>query len=236
MGIEGQPREASRSAGRDPADTGLHLVYGGTFDPVHLGHLAIARAARDALGATVHLTPAADPPHRAPPGADAAHRARMVALAVAGEPGLRLDARELHRDGPSYSVDTLRELRGELGPDAPVALLVGADSLLGLPAWHEWQALPGLAHLVVAEREGSDLDARLPSGLAEALDGRWTTEPGDLHRSPAGRVLRLRQPLHPGSATAVRDAIASGGNWRALVPAAVAGHILRHGLYGVTAP
>src|SRR5690606_16055338 len=215
------------------ADRSLLVLYGGTFDPVHLGHLAIARGARDALGCAIHLMPAADPPHRPPPGADAAQRVRMLELAIGGEPGLLLDERELRRDGPSYTVDTLRELRRELGEAAPVALLLGADSLLGLAGWHQWQALPDLAHFIVADRRGSDLDARMPPALAAAPDGRWTDEPGGLRRRPAGRVLRLHQPLHPGSATAVRAAIAAGGAWRALLPDAVAGHIARHRLYGV---
>src|SRR3546814_16776305 len=83
--------------------------------------------------------PAADPPHRAPPGATADQRAEMLDLAVAGEPGLAVDRRELRRDGRSYSIDTLLELRTELGGDAPVALLVGADSFVGLPDWHRWR-------------------------------------------------------------------------------------------------
>lgn len=225
-------REA-RPATRTGAGDALHIVYGGTFDPVHNGHLAIARAACAALAAPVHLTPAADPPHRAAPGADAVQRARMVALAIQGEPGLVLDERELGRDGPSYTVDTLRELRRERGPAAPLALLLGADSLLGLTSWHQWRVLPELAHLIVADRRGSDLGARLPPDLAEALGSRWTGDAGQLRRSPAGRVLRLQQPLHPGSATAVRQAIAAGGRWRDGVPVAVADYILRHHLYGV---
>ncbi|MEG0185234.1 MAG: adenylyltransferase/cytidyltransferase family protein, partial [Stenotrophomonas sp.] len=97
---------------------GLRIHYGGTFDPVHLGHLAIARAARDQLQVAVRLLPAADPPHRAAPGADAAQRAHMLALAIGDEPGLLLDLRELERSTrqpgvPSYTVDTLRELRTE---------------------------------------------------------------------------------------------------------------------------
>lgn len=221
------PADDARSGAR------LQVLYGGTFDPVHLGHLAIARAARDALGSVVHLMPAADPPHRAPPGASARQRADMLALALEGEPGLALDLRELGREGPSYTVDTLRDLRASLGPDAPVALLVGADSLLGLPGWHEWQALFGLAHLVVAERPGSAVDQALPAVLETALAGRWAHAPSALDASPAGRVLRLRQPLHPGSATEVRARIARGGDWQVLVPPAVAGYIARHRLYGL---
>ncbi|MCA0394730.1 MAG: nicotinate-nucleotide adenylyltransferase [Proteobacteria bacterium] len=211
----------------------LRTWYGGTYDPVHDGHLAIARAARDALDGPIRFMPAADPPHRPPPGANATQRAEMLALAVAGEPGLRLDLRELRRDGPSYSVDTLRELRAEYGPQAPLALLVGADSLLGLPAWHDWTALFGLAHFVVADRPGSVLDTRLPPVLAEATAGRWLDDPRGLREAPAGRLLRLNQPLHPGSATEVRHRIATGGAWRDLLPPPVADYIVRHRLYGV---
>lgn len=210
----------------------MRICYGGTFDPVHNGHLAIARGARDALGCTIRLMPAADPPHRPPPGANAAQRAEMLALALDGEPGLALDLRELDRDGPSYSVDTLRRLRAEVGGDLPVALLVGADSLLSLPAWHEWRALFGLAHLVVAERPGNALDGPLPPALAAATEGRWVATPQALREAPCGRLLRLRQPLHPGSATEVRRRIAAGEPWRDLVPPAVATCIVRHRLYG----
>ena len=211
----------------------LRTWYGGTFDPVHDGHLAIARAARDALDCAIRFMPAADPPHRAPPGADAAQRAEMLRLAIDGEPGLCVDLRELRRDGPSYSVDTLRGLRAEYCEAAPIALLVGADSLLGLPTWHDWTALFGLAHFVVADRPGSALDARLPPVLAEAVAGRWIDDPAALREAPAGCLLRLHQPLHPGSATDVRRLIRAGGPWRARVPAAVAGYIVRERLYGV---
>ena len=211
----------------------LRTWYGGTFDPVHDGHLAIARAARDALDCAIRFMPAADPPHRAPPGADAAQRAEMLRLAIDDEPGLRVDLRELRRDGPSYSVDTLRGLRAEYGEAAPIALLVGADSLLGLPTWHDWTALFGLAHFVVADRPGSALDARLPPVLADADAGRWRDDPAALRDAPAGCLLRLHQPLHPGSATDVRRLIRAGGPWRARVPAAVAGYIVRERLYGV---
>ncbi|WP_157722848.1 nicotinate-nucleotide adenylyltransferase, partial [Stenotrophomonas pictorum] len=149
------------------APSRLWLLYGGTFDPVHNGHLAIARCARDELASPVRLMPAADPPHRAPPGADAAQRAAMLELAIAGEPGLSVDLRELvrakeHPGVPSWTVDTLRQLRAQIGASQPVALLIGADSLLGLPEWHEWERLLELAHLVVADRPGSPLEGGLP--------------------------------------------------------------------------
>ncbi|MBW8367801.1 MAG: nicotinate-nucleotide adenylyltransferase [Arenimonas sp.] len=214
----------------------LALIYGGTFDPVHAGHLAVARAARDALGTEVAFLPAADPPHRPAPGASAPQRAHMLELAIAGEPGFSVDRREFHRAGPSYTADTLAELRAELGPQAPLAWLVGADAFRGLPAWHRWQALFELAHFVVAVRPGHGLDA-LPAALAQACAGRWRTGPGALAQRPAGGLLRLEMPLHPASATELRRRLRAGephGGWLA---APVADYIRGQGLYrGGTAP
>ena len=216
------------------ATAALHVLYGGTFDPVHAGHLAIARAAHEALGVPVHLMPAADPPHRPPPGASAAQRVAMLALALATEPGLRLDLRELQRSGRSWSVDTLRGLRGEIGPQAPVALLVGADSFAGLPTWKSWRELFDLTHFVVASREGGD--DGLPAELEDALAGRMAASADELGQAPAGRVLWLRQPLHPHSATAIRARIAAGQPWRHLVPVPVADYIQAHDLYRGPSP
>lgn len=214
----------------------LKLFYGGTFDPFHNGHLAIARSARDELDIDVRLMPAADPPHRAPPGATAGQRAQMLDLAAADETGLVVDRRELRRaerdpDSRSWTIDTLRELRGELGDDARIALLVGADSFIGLPTWREWRSLFQSTHFVVAERPGSPLDGELPDALAEAVRERWAATPAGLEAAPAGRVYRLRQPLHPESATDIRQRIAAGRPWRDLVPPAVAGFIAMNGLY-----
>jgi nicotinate-nucleotide adenylyltransferase len=209
----------------------LRVLYGGTFDPVHLGHVAVARAARDALEATVAFMPAADPPHRAPPGAAATDRAAMLELAIDGEPGLALDRRELERQGRSWTVDTLRALRADIGGDAPVALLVGADSFAALPAWKSWQALFGLAHFVVAGR-GDVLAGELPDELADAVAGREAATPAALRAAPSGRVLWLRQPLFPHSASEVRARIAADLPWDGLVPAPVAAWIRARHLYG----
>lgn len=219
------------------APSRLWLLYGGTFDPVHNGHLAIARCARDELASPVRLMPAADPPHRAPPGADAAQRAAMLELAIAGEPGLSVDLRELvrakeHPGVPSWTVDTLRQLRAQIGASQPVALLIGADSLLGLPEWREWKRLLELAHLVVADRPGSPLEGSLPAVLADRLQDAWADSAAQLRAAAGGRVLRLRQPLQSESATAVRGLIAGGGAWRELVPARVADFIVENRLYG----
>lgn len=210
---------------------GLLVLYGGTFDPVHDGHLAIARAARDTLDCDIHMMPAADPPHRARPGADADDRAAMLALAIADDHGLLLDRRELDRSGPSWSIDTATQLRMQAGSDAPIALLVGADSFAGLPAWKSWQALFGLVHFVVAERAGSPLDGDLPAALAQCVAGRWARSADALRAHPAGKVLRLQQPLHAHSASDLRRRIASHLPWRHLLPPAVADYIQAHGLY-----
>jgi len=209
----------------------IWLFYGGTFDPVHNGHLAIARAARERLDCPVHLMPAADPPHRPAPGASADDRVRMLELAIAGEPGFSVDRRELDRSGPSYTVDTLRQLRRKIGSRSSLALLIGADSFLSLPQWQEWQVLLEIAHLVVAERLGSGLDAALPDQLAAAVAGRWATHPGELQQIPAGRVLRLRQPLFPISASEIRQRLAERTQWDELLPPAVAEYIRQRGLY-----
>lgn len=214
----------------------LRICYGGTFDPVHAGHLAVAAAARATFATTIHFVPAADPPHRSRPGASAGQRAAMLDLAIAGEPDFVVDRRELNRDGPSWTVATLEDLRSELGPDQPLAWLVGADAFRGLPAWHRWRELPGLAHVIVAVRPGHGLEP-LPPELALACADRWTTSPGDLAAAPAGRVFALDMPPHPASATELRCRLLAGldpGDW---LPAGVAAFIARHRLYtGDTPP
>jgi len=213
----------------------LEILYGGSFDPVHEGHLAVARNARDAVAAEVRLMPAADPPHKGPLHADARQRLAMLELAIDGERGLGIEACELERNGPSYTVDTLRLLRAARVRERPLAILVGADSFLSLPSWKEWRSLFELTHIVIAERGGSGFDPSvLPDALAEATAGRWAQAPDELHRLACGLVLRLDQPLRPESASEVRRRIAAGGDWRALVPPSVAAYIVGNRLYGAS--
>ena len=213
----------------------LRVFYGGTFDPVHEGHLAIARAARDVLQAEVALLPARDPPHKTVTGADATQRAEMLDLAIAGEPGLVVDRRELRRAGPSYSVDTLGELRAELGSNTPIAWLVGADSLRQLHTWHRWQELFERAHLLVVQRPGADIDmaalrAASP-GVAELVEQR-RQPPEALSATARGGFAVLPLPgLRPESSTELRRRIASGEPWEHWVAPAVAAYIVRDGLY-----
>lgn len=216
--------------------TPLVLCYGGTFDPVHTGHLAIARAVRDALHADVHLLPAADPAHKGPTHADAMQRARMLELAVGDEAGLIVDQRELRRAGPSYTVDTLRELRAEFGPHAPIVWMVGGDSVFGLDTWHEWRALFEYGHVLAIDRPGAPIDAaelaaRAPAVHAE-LDPRWCL-PAQLHALPAGGFAEFRLAAErPESSTVLRRRIAAGDvRWRDWVAPAVAAFITDEGLY-----
>lgn len=213
----------------------LLVCYGGTFDPVHHGHLAVARAARDALVADVSLIPAHDPPHKGPTRADAIQRAAMLDLAIAGEAGLSVDRRELLREGPSYSFDTLGELRAEHGEQAPIAWLIGADSLLQLHTWHRWRDLFDRAHIVAVQRPGSEVDAvrlraQAPEVLAE-IAGRWLP-PGDLAAIASGGFALLPMPeLRPESSTELRQRIREGGDWQPWVPPMVAAYIVSQGLY-----
>jgi nicotinate-nucleotide adenylyltransferase len=213
----------------------LRVFYGGSFDPVHNGHLAIARAARDALHAEVALLPARDPPHKTITHADAEQRAQLLELAIEGEPGLQVDRRELHRAGPSYTFDTLAELRAELGAAAPLAWLIGADSLLQLHTWHRWRELFGLAHVVAVQRPGAQVDAaRLRAeapAVLEEIGQRWLP-PEALADSPHGgfALLPLAE-LRPESSTELRRRIAAGEPWRDWVPERVAARIVQLNLY-----
>lgn len=211
------------------------VCYGGTFDPVHNGHLAIARTVRDALLARVSLLPARDPPHKGATRADALQRARMLDLAVVGEPGLCVDRRELARSGPSWTVDTLTELRREFGSDAPIAWLIGADSLLQLASWHRWHELFDLAHILVVDRPTVTVDADVlrkhaPEVLAEVAP-RWRDPAQLADTALGGFALVPMRALRPESSTELRRRIRDGEPWQDWAPPAVAAYIVRHGLY-----
>jgi len=216
----------------------MYMGYGGTFDPIHKGHLQIARCAVKALNTPVCFIPAADPPHRPPPAVNALQRLAMLKLALAGEDKLTIDCRELerarqHPGQPSWTVDTLRSLRAQIGPQTPLVWLLGADSLRSLPSWQHWTQLLTLAHLVVAPRPGSPLDEGLPPVLEDYLRPAWIAHKDRLYQRPSGYVWHLQQPLHQQSATAIRQHIARGEDqWRAYLPAAVAAYIIEHRLYG----
>jgi len=203
----------------------LRLCYGGTFDPVHDGHIAVAGFAQKTCDADVYFIPSADPPHRQKPLATARQRADMLQIAIAAEPRFFLDLRELGRDKPSYTVDTLRELRAELGSEQPIAWLIGADAFAQLHTWHEWETLFDLAHFVVAVRPGYSMHSpHFP------VNERICSSPEQLNETASGRVFSLQCPLRSESATAIRRAFAAGQPPEGLNPA-VRAYILEHGLY-----
>lgn len=211
-------------------------ILGGTFDPVHFGHLHSALELQETLGlAEVRLIPCGHPPHRNPPRAPASARLAMLELAVTGQPGLRVDPRELERPGPSYMVDTLTSLRDELGK-APLCLILGSDAFLGLPGWHRWQELVQLAHLVVMHRPGWVLDHSLAAPLAQLVDTRRVYEAAALAAQPAGSILLVPVTPLDISSTAIRTLIAAGRSPRYLLPDAVWEHIRTHGLYDADRP
>ena len=208
-------------------------ILGGTFDPIHNGHVELAREVRDALGlAAVRLIPSGDPPHRAAPVATAAHRLAMVELAIEGIPGLEVDVREIERPGRSYTVDTLRSLRAE-SPPRPLALIVGADAFVGLPTWHEWRELFALAHIVVVARPGVVIDDALPENLADEWSKRHLRDGDALAQSPAGHIFVQAITPHPVSASSIRSALVDGniGAVKGLLPSAVLAYIERNRLY-----
>ena len=210
-------------------------LLGGTFDPVHYGHLRFASDVRDALALPeVRLVPAADPPHRAAPRGAARDRVAMLELAVREFPGLVVDTREIARGGKSYTVDTLAALRAER-PRTPLLLLMGADQFRSLASWHRWQALFDLAHLVVVPRPGIAVDATLPAALAHEWQARRISDPRGLRARIAGSIYV--QPIAPQSisSTAIRSALARGEarsvEIAGLLPSAVLAYIESNGLY-----
>lgn len=210
-------------------------IFGGTFDPVHYGHLRAAEEVRIALGpGELRLLPAGDPPHREPPGADAKHRLAMLELAVAEFPGLAIDAREVARTGRSYTVLTLRELRAEM-PARPLLLVIGTDTFMGLPTWYCWKELFELAHLLVITRPGVSVDGALPPLLDREWKGRAAPDLAALEAGPAGAIFHMAVTPQPISATAIRRTLALGtagvDSVRGLLPAAVLAYIGHHRLY-----
>jgi len=204
-------------------------ILGGTFDPVHFGHLRPALDVRQALGLEeVRLVPCHIPPHRPQPVADGPQRVAMLEAAVRNYPEFSLDRRELERAGPSWTLDTLTSLRAELGPRS-LCLLIGMDAFHGLPTWHRWHELIDLCHMVVMTRPGSEFHA---AGELEDFVGlHRVMDPAELERHAAGRVLFQTVTQLEISATRIRARLAQGDSAGFLVPEAVLEIIRREGLY-----
>ena len=204
-------------------------ILGGTFDPVHNGHLRLAVEALEFFRlAEVRLVPLYAPPHRDAPVAPAAMRLHMLKAAVAAEPRLAVDGRELQRGGISYTVDTLQSLREELD-DTPIGLILGMDAFSQLASWREWRQLPDLAHLLIARRPG----ARLPEDpvVSNLLQALQVIKPRDLHDRPNGGIHIFDLPALDISSTRIRAMIQHGCSPRYLLPDAVLDIIGNHQLY-----
>lgn len=216
----------------EPRPIGL---LGGTFDPVHLGHLRLAEEARESLDLErVVWLPAGQPPHRGRPREPGAHRLAMARLAVAGNGGFAVDDAEIRSAAPSYTAVSLERLRAQFGSERPLVLLMGADAFLGLPAWHRWRDLFGLAHVAVASRPGYAIDAgTLPGALAEEFAARRRPDPAGLGAAAAGAIVEFAITPLAISASDIRDRVASGRSVRYLIPDSVLDYIGRHSLYAV---
>lgn len=208
-------------------------ILGGTFDPIHYGHLRMAEEARAALGlGRVRLIPAGQPPHREYPGTPAGARLAMVQLAASDCPHFEVDPAEVLSAAPSYTVPTLERLRAEVGTSRPLVLLMGADAFLGLPSWHRWQELFALAHIGVATRPGHALDEdALPTALLAEFRHRFCAHTTDLASKPGGQICTFSMTPLAISATAIRASLAHGGSPRFLLPDAVLNYIQNHHLY-----
>ena len=204
-------------------------VLGGTFDPVHIGHLRGALEVAESLALDeLRLTPSARPPHRDTPQVSAKDRLAMVKCAVSGVAPLVVDARELQRDKPSYTIDTLELMRAELAADDQVFLLLGWDAFCGLPTWHRWEELLQHCHILVLQRP--DADSEPPDALRNLLAARSVSDPLAL-KGPSGQIAFVWQTPLAVSATQIRQLLASGKSVRFLVPDAVLAYIDAHGLY-----
>lgn len=203
-------------------------MLGGTFNPIHIGHLNTALEVLDQLPLTeVRFMPSARPPHRQPPAVDLEQRAAMIELAIADHPRLGCDRREAQREGPSYTADSLEEIRAELGPLAPLIFLLGMDAFSSLSSWHRSNEILNFAHLLVVARPGFDVP-----------ENEWVTAlikdevaPDALFGKPSGQVAQIALTPLPISSTKLRALLQSGQDTSASLPAPVYRFIQEHGLY-----
>ena len=209
-------------------------IFGGTFDPIHYGHLRTAFELLQTLDFDeVRFIPCGDPPHRGVTFAPAALRLEMVQLATRNEPGFLVDDRELRRQGPSYSIDTLASLRAEF-PRRSLCLITGMDAFLGLPTWHRWDEILDFAHIVVAHRPGW----RAPDegALGALLSERRTRRAADLHEEPGGNVYIHAVTQLEIASTEIRKLVAGGYDPRYLVPDSVRALIMESSCYTESQP
>lgn len=210
-------------------------ILGGTFDPIHYGHLRLGEELGETLKlAEVRFVPSGTPPHRSAPRVTAEHRLAMVRLAVAGNARFSVDDREVKRQGPGFTYDTLAALRAEAGAQRPLVLLLGADAFLEFATWHRWHEIFDLAHVAVAHRPGFPVERwaeRMPQPLAREYNARLLQQPFATHLTPAGGIVVAPFTALDISATALRDSLVAGASPRYLLPDAVLDYIQTQRLY-----
>lgn len=208
-------------------------LFGGTFDPVHFGHLRLAEEAIGHLGlGGVRWIPAGQPPHRGTPQVTAQQRLEMVLRSTTGNARFSVDASEVDAAAPSYTVHTLERLRGELGAEQSLVLLVGADAFAGLSTWHRWRDIFALAHIAVAQRPGFPVEVGgLPHELATEFSDRRYSDASRLKQVPVGGIVTFTMTQLAISATHIRKLLANGHSPRYLLPDSVLDYINLYQLY-----
>lgn len=211
--------------------TQLQAMYGGTFDPVHYGHLKPVKILANQIGLNrVTIVPNNVPPHRPQPEATSDQRRHMLELAIADKPLFILDDRELKRNTPSYSAQTLREWRQEQGPEQPLAFIIGQDSLLTFTTWYDYESILDNVHLIVCRRPG------YPLAMASEKDQQWldkhlTYDVERLHSAPAGVIYLAETPWFDISATLIRQRLEAGESCVEMLQEAVLNYIREQKLY-----
>ncbi len=214
-----------------PDNAALHALFGGTFDPIHYGHLRPVEALAQEVGLQhIILLPNHVPPHRPQPEASPAQRLKMVELAIEGNPLFSVDERELRRTSPSYTIETLEQLREELGKDIPLAFIFGQDTLLTLHTWNHWESILSYCHLLVCARPGYPRQLATPE-LQQWLEEHLTTQPEKLGQQPNGLIYLAHTPLLDISATEIRERQSTGRSCDDLLPPGVQKYIHQQGLY-----
>ena len=212
-------------------------LLGGTFNPIHFGHLRMAQELTDALKLSeVRFIPSANPPHKAAPKVSAQQRAEMVQLAINDNPLFKLDRCELERTGASYTIDTLISLREELGKNASLCLMMGSDAFTKLDSWHRWQEMLDYCHIILVQRPNSKTE-KLSDKMTAFLSEHYTENVDDLAEQSAGYIHMQAISAQDISATKIREKLgirekqSAASSTKYLLPDNVLAYIQQHQLY-----
>jgi nicotinate-nucleotide adenylyltransferase len=210
-------------------------IFGGTFDPIHYGHLRVAEEIVETVGLQkMFFVPAGIPRLRHAPVALPQHRAAFVRLAIQNNPAFVLDERETYRDSVSYSVDSLREFKQEFGKEVRICFVLGADAFIKLSEWNSWRELFDLCHFIISTRPGyvlASINELLPKELRKECSQRWVSSADSLRNVTSGLIFIASTTMLDISATSIRAHIVAGRSVRYLVPDMVVSYISSNKLY-----